>query len=127
MGLNGRLNWMRTLAHNPQLGGGGSIRLPLADGFAGTAQTINVIRKLVAQGLADHDVNAFALGLVQDGPNGRVVLELDAHQAEILDGTKVLKVPRSAREYQTEADAIRQLRSLVDGSIQFSVHKPEAF
>jgi hypothetical protein len=57
---------MRTLAHNPQAGGGGSIRLPLAEGFAGTAQTINVIRKLVAQGLADHDVDAFALGLVQD-------------------------------------------------------------
>jgi len=59
------------------------------------------------------------------GPNGRIVLELDPSQVEILDGTKVLKVPRSAREYQTEADAIRQLSSLVDGSIQFSVDKPE--
>ena len=60
------------------------------------------------------------------GPNGRVVLELDPSQVEILDGTKVLKVPRGAREYQTEADAIRQLSSLVDGSIQFSADKPEA-
>jgi hypothetical protein len=60
------------------------------------------------------------------GPNGRIVLELDPSQVEILEGTKVLKVPRSAREYQTEADAIQQLSSLVDGSIQFSVDKPEA-
>ena len=59
------------------------------------------------------------------GSNGRVVLEFDPSQVEILDGTKVLKVPRSEREYQTEADAIRQLRSLVDGSIQFFVDKPE--
>jgi hypothetical protein len=60
------------------------------------------------------------------GPNGRVVLELDPAQVEIVDGTKVVKVPRSAREYQTEADAIQQLRSLVEGSIHFSVDKPEA-
>jgi hypothetical protein len=60
------------------------------------------------------------------GPNGRIVLELDVSQVEIVDGTKVLKVPRSAREYQTEADAIQQLNSLVDGSIQFSIDKPEA-
>jgi len=59
------------------------------------------------------------------GPNGRVVLELDASQIEIVDGVTVRKVPRSAREYRTEADAIQQLRGLVEGSIRFSVDKPE--
>jgi hypothetical protein len=60
------------------------------------------------------------------GPNGRVVLELDASQVEIVDGANVLKFPRSAGEYQTEADAIQPLSSPADGSIQFSVDKPEA-
>ena len=59
------------------------------------------------------------------GPNGRVVLELDASQLEIVDGTTVRKVPRSAGEYYTEADAIQQLRALVDGSIRFSVDQSE--
>jgi hypothetical protein len=59
------------------------------------------------------------------GPNGRVVLELDASQVEIVDGATVRTVPRSAHEYHTEADAIQQLRSLVEGSIQFSVDQPE--
>jgi hypothetical protein len=59
------------------------------------------------------------------GPNGRVVLELDPSQVEIVDGTTVRKVPRSAREYHTEADAIQQLHGLVDGSIRFSVDQSE--
>ena len=59
------------------------------------------------------------------GPNGRVVLELDPSQVEIVDGTTVRKVPRSAREYHTEADAIQQLHTLVDGSFRFSVDHSE--
>ena len=59
------------------------------------------------------------------GRNGRVVLELDPSQVEIVDGTTVRKVPRSAREYQTEADAIQQLHALVDGPIRFSVDHSE--
>ena len=59
------------------------------------------------------------------GPNGRVVLELDPSQVEIVDGTTVRKVPRSAREYHTEAEAIQQLRALVDGPIRFSVDQSE--
>jgi hypothetical protein len=57
--------------------------------------------------------------------NGRVVLELDPSQVEIVDGTKVLKVPRTSRKYQTEADAIQHLGSLMDGSIRFFVDRPE--
>jgi hypothetical protein len=58
------------------------------------------------------------------GPNGRVVLELESSQVEILDGTKVFKVPRSVREYETEADAIRKLSALLESN-QFSVDRSE--
>lgn len=58
------------------------------------------------------------------GPNGRVVLELDAPMVEVVEGTKVLKVPRNDCEYQTEADAIRQIGSLIDGAMQVSVDQP---
>jgi len=59
------------------------------------------------------------------GPNGRVVLELDASQVEIVEGTTVRKVPRSARAYQTEWDAIQDLHSVVAGAIRFSADRPE--
>ena len=59
------------------------------------------------------------------GPNGRVVVELDASQVEIVDGAKVLKVARSARGYHTEAEAIDQLASLLGGSASLSVDHPE--
>ena len=57
--------------------------------------------------------------------NGRVVLELDPSQVEIVDGTKVLKVPRSACDYQTEADMIQRLAYLFERPIQFPFDEPE--
>ena len=60
------------------------------------------------------------------GPNGRIVLELDAPMVEVVDDTKVLKVLRNECEYQTEADAIRQLGSLIEGAMHVSVDKPES-
>jgi hypothetical protein len=59
------------------------------------------------------------------GPNGRVVLELDASQIEIVDGTKVLKVPRSGRQYQTEVDMIQQLASLFERPTHLPLDTPE--
>jgi hypothetical protein len=41
-------------------------RLPLANGPAGTAQTVAVIRKLISQALMDRDVNELALNLVRN-------------------------------------------------------------
>ena len=58
------------------------------------------------------------------GSNGRVVLELDPSQVEIVDGTKVLKVPRAAREYQTEAEMIQRLASLFERPTQFPFDEP---
>ncbi len=59
------------------------------------------------------------------GANGRVVLELDPSQVEIVDGTKVLKVPRTAGEYQTEADMIQHLASLFERPIHLPLDEPE--
>jgi len=59
------------------------------------------------------------------GANGRVVLELVPSQVEIVDGTKVLKVRRAAREYQTEAEMIQHFASLFERSIQPPFDKPE--
>ena len=58
------------------------------------------------------------------GANGRVVLELDPSQVEIVDGTKVLKVPRTAREYQTEAEMIQHLASLFEHPIHLPLDGP---
>jgi len=59
------------------------------------------------------------------GANGRMVLELDPSQVEIVDGTRSLKVPPSARDYQTEADMIQRLASLFERPIQFPFDEPE--
>jgi len=59
------------------------------------------------------------------GPNGRVVLELDASQLELVDGTKVLKVPRSGRQYQTEADMIQNLASEFERPLHLPLDQPE--
>ena len=58
--------------------------------------------------------------------NGRVVLELDPTELEIVDGAKVLKVPRSAREYQTESEMIQRLASLFERPTQFPADEPDA-
>ena len=58
------------------------------------------------------------------GANGRVVLELDPSQVEIVDGTKVLKVPRTAREFQTESDMIQHLASLFEHPIHLPLDGP---
>jgi len=60
------------------------------------------------------------------GTNGRAVLELDPTQVEIVDGTKVLKVPRTAREYQTEADMVQHLASLFERPTHLPLDGPEA-
>jgi len=59
------------------------------------------------------------------GTNGRVVLELDPSQVEIVDGMKVLKVPRTAREYQTEAEMIQHLASLFERPLHSPFDGPE--
>jgi hypothetical protein len=46
----------------------GSIDLPIAEGDAGTAQTIEAIRSLILQSVRDAGVNRLALSLVQNVP-----------------------------------------------------------
>jgi hypothetical protein len=121
-----RLSNPRPTDRNEQLGRSGSYMdgfLPVQEGQAGD------ITAGVPIGLKDDGEASYAYApypyVEWYGPNGRIVLELDASQVEIVDGAKVLKVPRSAREYHTEAEAIEQLASLFDGSVTFSVDRPE--
>jgi hypothetical protein len=111
---------------NEQLGRSGSYMdgfLPVQNGQVGD------ITAGVPIGLNDGGEPSYAYApypyIEWYGPNGRVVLELDASQVEIVDGAKVLKVARSAREYHTEAEAIEQLGTLLNSSVQFSVDRPE--
>jgi hypothetical protein len=57
--------------------------------------------------------------------NGRVVLELDPSQVEIVEGATVLKVPPSGCQYQTEEDMIQSLRPLLERSIRSARDEPE--
>jgi hypothetical protein len=57
--------------------------------------------------------------------NGRVVPGLYPSQVEIVDGRKVVKVPRSAREYQTESEMIQRLAFLFERLTEFPADGPE--
>ena len=85
----------------------------------------------VPLGLKDDGTHSFAYTpypyLEWFAANGRVVLELDAAEVEIVDGDKVLKVPRNACEYQTEEDMIQKLGPLLVRSIHLPPDEPDHF